>query len=64
MNKSLPTPYEQLIEALRPFAMQADTMYHLEDKEKVCGVEVRHYRRAFKIIREHELAQRGHKEQS
>lgn len=53
---------EELISALRPFAMQADTMGTLKDSARICGIEVRHYRRAMKLVREHELKERGHAE--
>jgi hypothetical protein len=52
----------KLIEALRPFAMQADTMWSHNGSVKVCGVEVMHYRRAMKLVREHELKEKGHAE--
>ena len=32
--------------ALRPFAMWADSMYTLKDDDKVCGIYVRHFRDA------------------
>lgn len=39
-----------LEDALRPFAMQADTMYHLKDDEKVCGMYVAWFRYAAKMM--------------
>ena len=42
---------QALYAALEPFAAQADSMWALDDKEKVCGVEVRHWRNAFKVCR-------------
>jgi hypothetical protein len=57
-----PLDWNDLIEALRPFAMQADTMATLTGSTKVCGIEVMHYRRAAKLVREHELKERGHRE--
>jgi hypothetical protein len=41
-----------LEDALRPFAMQADTMYHLKDGDKVCGMYVAWFRTAAQMMNE------------
>ena len=41
-----------LEDALRPFAMLADTMYHLKDDDKVCGMYVAWFRYAAKVMHE------------
>lgn len=43
---------EALIAALRPFALWADSMYTLKDDDKVCGIYVRHFREAAKLLNE------------
>ena len=40
----------ELSEALAPFAMQADSMQVLADDQKVCGIDVRHFRKAARIL--------------
>ena len=35
-----------LVDCLKKFAMEADSMLALNDDQKVCGIEVRHFRRA------------------
>lgn len=39
-----------LEDALRPFALWADSMYTLKDEQKVCGIYVRHFRDAAKVM--------------
>jgi hypothetical protein len=41
---------EDLLAALRPFALWADSMYTLKDDDKVCGIYVRHFRDAAKVV--------------
>ncbi len=43
----------ELVDALSQFALQADSMMTLNDRERVCGVEVSHYRTAAKLVRQH-----------
>lgn len=39
-----------LEDGLRPFAMQADSMYHLKDEDKVCGMYVAWFRYAASLM--------------
>ena len=43
---------EDLLAALRPFALWADSMYTLKDEDNVCGIYVRHFRDAAKMVRQ------------
>jgi hypothetical protein len=40
----------ELLNALRPFALWADSMYTLKDDDKVAGIYVRHFRDAAKVV--------------
>lgn len=42
------------IEALRPFALEASSMWSLQDDVKICGIAVRHFRKAAQIVREYD----------
>jgi hypothetical protein len=49
--RNLEAARRELAEALEPFALWADSMQVLSDDQKVCGIEVRHFRRAAAILR-------------
>ena len=40
-----------LVDCLKNFAVEADSMWSLENHQKVCGIEVRHFRLADKLTR-------------
>jgi len=48
---------QRLRAALEPFAAWADSMQTLKDGEKVCGIEVRHFRRAAQLLSPLQLPQ-------
>lgn len=51
-----------LADALRPFALWADSMYTLRDDEKVCGIYVRHFREAAKVLHSRATSNRSSNE--
>lgn len=48
-----------LEDAVRPFALHADTMYHLKDGDKVCGMYVAWFRHAARMLNDKSTPQLG-----